>query len=260
MRYALISDIHGNLPALEAVLADIDRQPDIGATYHLGDLVGYGPWPNEVVDLIRARSIPGVSGNYDSTVASDYRHCGCRYEDPRQEQLSHESFIWTKAHVEPATRAALAALPFRLDVRPLGGHISGPTVILVHGAPTLNTLYWTVDRPDSFRMKMAELAGAQAGDVLAFGHTHLPWHAEVDGVHLVNTGSVGRPKDGDWRAGYVMLDVEPGRVGVQVIRVAYDVDRAARAILASELPHDFAMFLRTGGRLLSATTEAGSPS
>jgi diadenosine tetraphosphatase ApaH/serine/threonine PP2A family protein phosphatase len=82
----------------------------------------------------------------------------------------------------------------------------------------------------------------------------------VEGVHFVNTGSVGRPKDGDWRAGYVMLDVEPGRVAVQVIRVEYDVDRAARAILASDLPHDFAAFLRTGGRLLSAATEAGAPS
>jgi diadenosine tetraphosphatase ApaH/serine/threonine PP2A family protein phosphatase len=109
-------------------------------------------------------------------------------------------------------------------------------------------------------MKMADLAGARPGDVLAFGHTHLPWYAEVQGVHCVNTGSVGRPKDGDWRAGYVMLDVEDGCVGAQVIRVEYDVDRAARAILASELPHDFAMFLRTGGRLPAATTEGGSPS
>jgi predicted phosphodiesterase len=255
MRYALISDIHGNLPALEAVLEDIDRQHDADATYHLGDLVGYAPWPNEVVGLIRARSIPGVSGNYDSTVASGYKHCGCRYEDPRQEELSHESFAWTIAHIQPATRAALGGLPFRLDVRPLGGHRSGPTVILVHGAPTVNTLYWTVDRPDSFRMKMAGIAGARAGDVLAFGHTHVPWHAEVEGVHFVNTGSVGRPKDGDWRAGYVMLDVDHGHVGVQMVRVEYDIERAARGILASELPHDFAMFLRTGGQPPSATTE-----
>ena len=260
MRYALISDIHGNLPALEAVLANIDQQPVVDATYHLGDLVGYAPWPNEVVDLVRARSIPGVSGNYDSTVASDYKHCGCRYEDPRQEQLSHESFVWTKAHVLPATRATLAALPFRLDVRPFGGHLSGPTVILVHGTPSLNTLYWTADRPDSFGTRMSRLAGALSGDVLAFGHTHVPWHAEGEGVHFVNTGSVGRPKDGDWRAGYVMLDVEPGRVEVQIIRVEYDVERAARGILASGLPHDFAMFLRTGGRLPSATTDARAPS
>lgn len=248
MRYALISDIHANLPALEAVLADIAGRDGIDATYHLGDLVGYAPWPNEVVELLRARSIVGISGNLDSTVATNYKHCGCRYEDARQEALSHESFAWTKAHVLPTTRVALAALPFRLDLRPLGGHESGPTVTLVHGTPTLNTVYWTEDRPDSFRAKMVELAGARAGDVIAFGHTHVPWRAESGGVHFVNTGSVGRPKDGDWRAGYVLLEIEAERVGVEFVRVEYDVERAAHGILESDLPSDFASFLRTGGR------------
>jgi predicted phosphodiesterase len=88
MRYALISDIHANLPALEAVLADIARRDGIDTTYHLGDLVGYAPWPNEVVALVRVQAIAGVSGNYDSTVATNYKHCGCRYEDPRQEERS----------------------------------------------------------------------------------------------------------------------------------------------------------------------------
>jgi predicted phosphodiesterase len=145
--------------------------------------------------------------------------------------------------VSPATRAALGALPFRIDLRPMGGHESGPTVTLVHGTPTLNTLYWTEDRPAAFRTKMAEIAGARAGDVIAFGHTHVPWHAETSGIHFVNTGSVGRPKDGDWRAGYVVLDIEPGHVDVELIRVEYDVERAARAIRDSTLPDDFATFL-----------------
>src|SRR5438105_12298040 len=103
MRYALISDIHANLPALEAVLADIVRRGDCDATYHLGDLVGYAPWPNEVVALILARGIMGVAGNYDSTVAADYKHCGCRYEDAQQEQLSHSSYEWTRRHVSAET-------------------------------------------------------------------------------------------------------------------------------------------------------------
>src|SRR6266508_2817450 len=98
MRYALISDIHANLPALEAVLDHIGSQPDIQATYHLGDLVGYAPWPDETVALLRDRGIEGIAGNYDSTVAADYKHCGCRYEDLRQEELSHVSFAWTKEH------------------------------------------------------------------------------------------------------------------------------------------------------------------
>ena len=247
MRYALISDIHANLPALEAVLADI-RARKLGAVYHLGDLVGYAPWPNEVVSRLQRAGIPGVAGNYDSTVATDYKHCGCRYEDPRQEELSHLSYGWTRTHVSAATKAFLGGLPFRIDLLPNGGHLAGPRVVLVHGTPTLNTLYWTEDRSDEFCLKMADHAGAKPGDVIAFGHTHKPWHRQVGGVHFVNTGSVGRPKDGDWRAGYVVLDVGDGAVQVEFVRVEYDVDAAARAILASELPDDFAAYLRTGGR------------
>ena len=248
MRYALISDIHANLPALEAVLRDIAERPGIDATYHLGDLVGYAPWPNEVVDVLRRQNIAGISGNYDSTVGLDYKHCGCKYEDPKQEEQSHLSFAWTKEHSSADTKAYLAALPFRIDLRPFGGHGAGPTVVLVHGTPTLNTVYWTEDRSDDFCLKMARIAGLKSGDVIAFGHTHKPWHRVVDGIHFINTGSVGRPKDGDWRAGYVVLHVSAQGVEVEFIRVAYDVDAAARAILDSDLPHDFAEYLRTGGQ------------
>jgi len=243
----LLSDIHANLPALEAVLADIDRCRDADAVYHLGDLVGYAPWPNETVELLERRGIPGIAGNYDSTVATDYKHCGCRYEDPRQEELSHLSYAWTRQHVSPATKRYLGALPFRLDVRPLGGHTSGPTLVLVHGTPTLNTVYWTEDRSDDFCMKMAEIAGMSPGDLIAFGHTHKPWHRLVDGRHFVNTGSVGRPKDGDWRAQYVRVHVTNDAIEPEIVRIAYDVERAMRGIRESDLPDDFADFLATGG-------------
>jgi predicted phosphodiesterase len=104
MRYALLSDVHANLPALDAVLRDIDARSDLAGRYHLGDLVGYAPWPNEVVAMIRDAAIPGVAGNYDSTVATAYKHCGCKYEDPRQEALSHESYAWTLANMSPGRR------------------------------------------------------------------------------------------------------------------------------------------------------------
>ncbi len=248
MRYALISDIHANLPALDAVLADIARRGDADATYHLGDLVGYAPWPDETVARLRERGISGIAGNYDSTVGTGYKHCGCKYEDPQQEALSHESYAWTRARVTPETRRFLAALPFRIDLLPLGGHASGPRVVLVHGTPTLNTVYWTADRPDAFCSQMARLAGLKAGDVIAFGHTHVPWHRVVEGIHFVNTGSVGRPKDGDWRAGYVLLDVDATGARVEFIRAEYDVDATMAAIRASTLPAAFADYLRTGGK------------
>ena len=248
MKYALISDVHANLPALEAVLRDIDRRSDAEATYHLGDLVGYAPWANEVVELLRRREISGIAGNYDSTTGTGYKHCGCKYENPEQEALSHRSYEWTRAHVSGQTRQYLAGLPFRLDLWPNGGHISGgPRLILVHGTPTLNTLYWTEDRPDSFCTQMAGIAGAKPGDVIAFGHTHKPWHRAVEGVHFLNTGSVGKPKDGHWRAGYVLLSMGEGEPQPEFIRVDYDIDRAMAGIRASELPDEFAEQLRTGG-------------
>jgi predicted phosphodiesterase len=250
MRYALLSDIHANLPALEAVLADIDGRRDVDAVYHLGDLVGYAPWPNETVELIRSRGIAGVAGNYDSTVGTDYAHCGCRYAEPRQEELSHLSYGWTRANVTPETKRTLASLSFRLDLRPRGGHTAKPTLLLVHGTPTLNTLYWTEDRPDSFCLQMARIAGARGGDVIAFGHTHVPWQRSLEGVLFVNTGSVGRPKDGDWRAGYVFVDMGSEPPSAELVRVEYDLERAADAIRRSELPNEFAEYLRAGGAAL----------
>ena len=249
MKYALISDIHANQPALDAVLTHIGARRDIDAIYHLGDLVGYAPWPNEVVETIRRAGIPGVSGNYDSTVALHYKHCGCRAENPRQEALAHQSFTWTLEHTSEETKRWLRTLPFRLDIRPGGGHASGPTVRLVHGSNVLSTVYVTEDRGDDFLAKMAEGMGAKAGDAICFGHTHKPWHRTVGGIHFINTGSVGRPKDGDPRAGYVMLTIVDESIAVELVRLDYDVEAAARGILKSELPDEFAEFLRTGGRL-----------
>ncbi len=255
MRYALISDVHANLPALDAVLRHIQRGA-FDAVYHLGDLVGYAPWPNEVVERIRSAGIAGVAGNYDSTVATNYKHCGCKYEDARQEALSHLSYEWTRANVSASTKAWLGALPFRLDVRPLGGHVAGPTLSLVHGNQTLNTVYVNQDRSDDFLLKMAAALGARAGDIVAFGHTHIAWHRIVEGIHFVNTGSVGRPKDGDPRAGYVSLEVGHTGVSIDFVRVEYDVARAASAIIDSTLPNAFAEYLQTGGTLSSATARA----
>jgi len=249
MRYALISDIHANLPALNAVIAHIAEHAPATPIYHLGDLVGYAPWPNEVVTSLLDWGITGVAGNYDSTVAMAYKHCGCKYEDPQQEALSRLSYAWTLENTTAATKRLLGALPFRIDLRPLGGHGSGPMVVLLHGNQILNTVYVYEDRPDNFLVKMGAALGARAGDIVCFGHTHKPWHRTVHGVHYVNTGSVGRPKDGDPRAGYVVLDVrEDGEASVRFERVVYDVEAAARAILDSELPDEFAEYLRTGGR------------
>jgi predicted phosphodiesterase len=252
---AIISDIHANLPALESVLENIHGRGDLLGTYHLGDLVGYAPWPNETVQLLQENGIPGIAGNYDSTVATRYDHCGCSYEDPRDVELAHLSFSWTLKHVSDQTRAYLGSLPFRVDLRPWGGHLAGPKIILLHGNPILNTVYWTEDRPDAFCRQMAGKVGAREGDVIVFGHTHKPWARAVDGISFVNAGSVGRPKDGDWRACYLLLHLEEGGKGsgsVEItsehVRVEYDLARAQTGIEESTLPNEFSSVLRTGGK------------
>jgi predicted phosphodiesterase len=248
MKYALISDVHANLPALEAVLADIAARADVGATYHLGDLVGYSSQPTEVVERIVASGIAGVAGNYDSTVAADYKHCGCRSESPQQEELAHLSFEWTRANISPAAKRMLGGLPFRIDIRPLGGHASGSSLTLFHGNHVLNTFYMFEERPDAMLESMMTAVGARAGDMIAFGHTHKPWHREVAGVHFVNTGSVGRPKDGDWRAGYVLAEIGADGVQIEFVRVEYDIARTIAGVRSAGLPEDFVEFLQTGGR------------
>jgi len=251
MKYAVLSDVHANLPALEAVLRDIDSRR-VDAIYHLGDLTGYAPWPNEVVSLLRERGIPGVAGNYDSTVATDYKHCGCRADSVHEEQLSHFSYAWTRERVTSATKSYLSSLPFRIDIRPLGGHVSGPTVVLLHGNQTLNTVYVTEDRPEDFLRNMAAGLGVSAGDIICFGHTHKPWQRVIDSVRFVNTGSVGRPRDGDPRACYALVSIDKGQVNAELVRVAYDVEFVAAEIIRSGLPPEFADVIRSGGTLLEA--------
>jgi predicted phosphodiesterase len=129
-------------------------------------------------------------------------------------------------------------------------------VTLIHGNQTLNTVYVAEDRPDSFLEKMARDLGARTGDVICFGHTHKPWQRAVGGIQFINTGSVGRPKDGDWRAGYVLLSVEASGARGEFVRVPYDVDEAADAIRVSDLPSEFAEILKSAGA--GATTSSAA--
>ena len=234
MRIAIISDIHGNLPALEAVLADVEKQrPD--AVYCLGDLVGYGATPNEVTERIRAEGMPTIMGNYDDGVGFDRDECGCAYRDPLDHELGDRSLAWTKAHTTPENKAFLRSL-----LKELRLEADGKRVLLVHGSPRKMNEYLFEDRALSSFQRIAATSNA---DIIAFGHTHKPYQKDVDGVRFINAGSVGKPKDLDWRACCVLLDA-----GTPTFhRVPYDVAKASAAIRATELPHEFAADIETGG-------------
>jgi putative phosphoesterase len=237
MRMAIFSDIHGNMPALEAVLSDIANQkPD--ARYCLGDLVGYASFPNEVTERIRDENISTVMGNYDDGVGYDRDECGCAYREERERELGDQSLAWTKAHTTAENKAFLRGL--LPEIRFEDG---GKRVLLVHGSPRKMNEYLFEDRALS---SFQRLAASSNADIIVFGHTHKPYVKNVDGVLFVNVGSVGKPKDGDWRAGYAVLDVSGGPT-VDFRRVEYDVKKAANAIRRTELPDEFAVDIETGG-------------
>jgi putative phosphoesterase len=234
MRIAIISDIHGNLPALEAVLPDVMKQrPD--KVYCLGDLVGYGAAPNEVTERIWTEGIPTIMGNYDDGVGFDRDECGCAYRDPVDQELGDRSLKWTRAQTTAKNKGYLRSL-----LKELRFEADGKRVLLVHGSPRKMNEYLFEDRALS---SFQRLAASSNADIIAFGHTHKPYQKLVDGVLFVNAGSVGKPKDLDWRACYVILDAG----AVTFHRVNYDAAKAAAAIRATELPHEFADDIETGG-------------
>jgi putative phosphoesterase len=240
---AIISDIHGNLSALDAVLADL-RSRHVDATYCLGDLVGYAAHPNEVTERIRAEGIPTIMGNYDDGVGFERDECGCAYTNPVDRALGDQSLAWTKATVTAQNKAHLRTLVSEIRIEG-----DGKRVLLVHGSPRRINEYLFEDRPTS---SFQRLAASSNADIIVFGHTHKPYTKLVDDVLFVNAGSVGKPKDGDSRACYIVLDPSDQANPVEFIRVPYDIAREAAAIRASDLPDKFATDIETGGAVTAS--------
>jgi putative phosphoesterase len=235
MKFAVFGDIHGNIIALKAAY-EAAQAAGAEKIYHLGDLGGYSPFVNEVVDFLVEQEIAGVQGNYDETVAKDAEHCGCKAEDPVQEEMANWSFTWTKEHASRKTKEYLGNLPAEITFT-----AKGRKVALFHATPRKNNLYWYEDRPEKF---FNEMAGKADADIMVYGHTHKPYRKDYGGKIFINAGSVGKPKDGDPRACVTLIDVTTDRVNVEFLRVPYDIEKAAEAIVASGLPPYFAIKLK----------------
>ncbi|GAB4289552.1 MAG: metallophosphoesterase family protein [Coriobacteriia bacterium] len=272
-RIAIFSDIHANLPALDAVLGDIDRA-GVTERYCLGDLVGYGPFPAETIDRVRGLGIPVVQGNYDEGIGSRRGDCGCYYPTAQAREDGAASYAFTSERVDDARAAYLLGLLPHVRLEHEGARI-----MLAHGSPRRVNEYLLLDRTDE---QLARLAAGAAADIVCVGHVHVAYHrampaaesadrhavyppAEDFGTaHYVSSGSVGKPKDGDWRAGWVELvlgeqaevtaasgDHEAARVGFGPVwlgarchRVAYDIDATVAAMRAAGLPETLVSALR----------------
>jgi putative phosphoesterase len=236
LRIATFSDVHGNVHALRAVLADVEEQ-DVDQLFCLGDLVGYGAFPNEVIALVREHHIPTVMGNYDEGVGFEKDNCGCAYTNPEMRRLGDLSLRWSQEHVTAENKAYLKWLLSYIQLE-----VGSQRFLLVHGSPRRFNEYVYENRDERSLARIAESAEA---DVLIMGHTHLPYVKEVGNVLFVNDGSVGKPKDGDPKAAYAICDLAE-QVRATLRRVPYDVEAAAQAVRSSGLPGHFADLLQTG--------------
>jgi putative phosphoesterase len=256
MRIALFSDIHANLPALEACLKSMEeQQPD--AIYCLGDLVGYNIWPNEVINEIRKRGIPTIAGNYDFGIGRTSDECGCAYKTDTEKEMGKMSISFTNSIVNPEERKYLRTLPAHIRVE-FQLNEDKLNLLLVHGSPRKINEYLFEDRDEKSLLRIMEQADA---DIMCFGHTHKPYHrvlpTEPDDTkhvrHAINIGSVGKPKDKDPRGCYVILTIndnssitDKDTVQVEFVRFEYDVEKAAKAVEDSPLPNGYADMLRNG--------------
>jgi putative phosphoesterase len=237
MKIAILGDIHGNIEALKAAY-DAAVSNNVEKIYHLGDLGGYAPFVNEVVDFLIEHGIEGVQGNYDDAVANNKEHCGCKYEDMIQSTMATLSFEWTKEHATQKSKDYMKGLPFEIAFS-----VHDKKVKIFHATPLKNNLYWHNDRDEDFFLHMARKADA---DIMIYGHTHIPYRKNIGNKVFINAGSVGKPKDGDARTCACIADITPDNVKTEFLRIPYDVEKVASAVIENGLPSYFAEKLRQG--------------
>ncbi len=204
MKFAVVSDIHGNIDALESVLEDIGKR-NIDFIVSTGDLVGYLPFPNEVVDCIRSNRILTIQGNHDKAVA-EFMDSGASRHSNRV--------------IRDDNREYLAALPKSLLIQS-----AEASFLLVHGSPR---------RIDEYMYEDMEVLEALAyefdEDIVISGHTHKPYHLQLGEKQFINAGSVGKPRHGNPRSTYVMVEARHGHIKCNIIEVDYSLDRIKEAI------------------------------
>ena len=234
MKVALLSDVHANLPALEAVLAHA-RSRGCEAFWNAGDCLGYGAFPDETVTVLRECAL-NILGNYDRKVLDVKRKKTDWQESPVPEKWM--AFNWAYENLSRGNRKWLESLPERRRLE-----VQGKSVLLVHASPLSAREHLSHNTPLE---RFETLAEAAASDVVVCGHSHVPFGIRAKGCWFVNPGSVGRPDDGDPRAGYATLTLRKGVFSLRHYRVEYDVERAAEEARRRRLPELFAQMLLRG--------------
>lgn len=239
MLVAFISDIHGNLPALEAALTDANVR---GAEkiYCSGDLTGYGPFPGEVCRTLAGNQITTIVGNYDAKVIAAL-HRPADWKE-RMKPGKWKVLEWTCRQIHGDAERFLSSLP-PIHRETLAGRFE---LLMVHGSPVSaeDTIYPSITRYGLNK----KLAGTRL-DILVCGHTHIPFVRRVAGILVVNCGSAGQPVDGDPRPAYALVRIRPGKPpSARIIRFDYPKEGLLRAIERSSLPRGLSADFREGNK------------
>ncbi len=235
MKIALISDIHANLPALEAVLRHARRR-EAEAVWNAGDLVGYGPFPDAVVQRLREEEVVSIVGNYDLKMLEIL----AKEEDWRKKKGPEKTFAFRWAHDQLSleSRQYLSFLPHEIRWT-----VEGRRVLITHASPASNKEHLTYYTSKKRLRKLAKMADA---DIVICGHSHRSFVRTINGVLFLNPGSVGRPDDGDPRASYALLTLTPESLDVHHYRVDYEVGTTVSALRQRGLPEVFAQMFVEG--------------
>lgn len=234
-KLAFVSDIHSNIEAFQSVLHDIEeRKINIEDVYCLGDSVGYGTRPNEVIEMLKELNIKSVLGNHDGAVSS-YLPTSAGNKD-NEIVKTIDPFVWTAWNTSLNNKEYIGLFDEHISLQ-----VNDFKILLTHGSPLSISDYIFEDDLE----KQEKIAGSLDEDIIIFGHTHCPYAKKVKNKLFINAGSVGRPKDGDNRACYCILEFGE-KLNVQFIRVSYDIEKIANEIEQTELPDSFARVLRNG--------------
>jgi putative phosphoesterase len=213
MRIAVLADLHANLPALEAVLDDAIAL-GCDTIWCVGDVVGRGPQPAEVIDELRRMDLPTIQGNWDDAVGLRREHPGVTWPSHEAEEAGQVSLEWTIAHTSEEQRSWLRQLPANLRIE-----VEGRSALLFHGSPSRQSEYLWNDRPSRV---FARVSSDQGDDLLCFGNTHEAFHRVIGKSHFVAAGSVGCGAPDDPRARYGVIDLAGSELMVNFRSVAYD--------------------------------------